>query len=37
MKFKLDENFGSRTQHLFRAEGHDVETVRSQGLDGYAC
>jgi predicted nuclease of predicted toxin-antitoxin system len=34
MKFKLDENLGSRTQHLFRAEGHDVETVRSQGLAG---
>ncbi len=32
MKFKLDENFGSRTQHLFQAYGHDVQTVRTQGL-----
>jgi len=34
MKFKLDENFGSRTQHLFQAYGHDVQTVRMQGLQG---
>lgn len=34
MKFKLDENFGTRTQHLFRSHGHDVETVRSQRLQG---
>lgn len=34
MKFKLDENFGTRTQHLFVAQGHDVQTVRSQGLQG---
>ena len=32
MKFKLDENFGSRTKHLFEAYGHDVQTVRMQGL-----
>lgn len=32
MKFKLDENFGTRTQQLFRAVGHDVLTVRDQGL-----
>lgn len=34
MKFKLDENFGTRTQHLFKAQGHDVETVLSEGLQG---
>jgi predicted nuclease of predicted toxin-antitoxin system len=34
VKFKLDENFGSRTQDLFRSSGHEVETVRSQGLQG---
>lgn len=34
MKFKLDENFGIRTQQLFHVAGHDVETVRSQELQG---
>lgn len=34
MKFKLDENFGTRTQHLFRTNGHDVLTVRDQQLQG---
>ncbi|MCL4456587.1 MAG: DUF5615 family PIN-like protein [Nitrospirae bacterium] len=34
MKFKLDENFGTRTQHLFRSAGHDVQTVRDEGLEG---
>jgi len=34
MKFKLDENFASRTQHLFREAGHDVQTVREQKLQG---
>ena len=34
MKFKLDENFGSRTQEIFRAAGHDIQTVRSQKLQG---
>jgi len=34
MKFKLDENFGTRTQEIFRSLGHDVETVRSQDLQG---
>jgi len=34
MRFKLDENFGTRTQQLFRAAGHDVQTVRGQGLPG---
>jgi len=34
MKFKLDENFGTRTQELFRAAGQDVQTVRGQELQG---
>lgn len=36
MKFKLDENFGTRTQQLFRSHGHDVLTVRDQNLQGCA-
>ncbi|NUQ40788.1 MAG: DUF5615 family PIN-like protein [Calditrichaceae bacterium] len=36
MKFKLDENFGSRTQKFFIHAGHDVETVREEGLSGIA-
>jgi predicted nuclease of predicted toxin-antitoxin system len=34
MKFKLDENFGTRTQRVFRGAGHDVQTVRDEGLEG---
>lgn len=34
MKFKLDENFGTRTQQLFRLLGHDVQTIRDQELQG---
>ncbi|MDZ7400924.1 MAG: DUF5615 family PIN-like protein [candidate division KSB1 bacterium] len=34
MKFKLDENFGTRTQNIFRAAGYEVQTVRDQGLEG---
>jgi len=34
VKFKLDENFGARTQNIFRAAGHDVSTVDSQELCG---
>ena len=34
MKFKLDENFGTRTQHLFKELGHDVISVVEQGLQG---
>ncbi len=34
MKFKLDENFGVRTQGLFQEAGHDVKTFRDQKLQG---
>jgi len=34
VKFKLDENFGTRAQHLFQAAGHDVSTVGGQDLCG---
>ncbi len=34
MKFKLDENFGSRTLHLFEEAGHDVHTVFQESLQG---
>lgn len=34
MKFKLDENFGTRTQKLFHHAGHEVKTVRDQSLQG---
>ncbi len=34
MRFKLDENFGTRTQQLFKGAGHEVKTVRDQGLEG---
>ncbi len=34
MKFKLDENLGSRTKDLFRLAGHDVETVLDERLTG---
>ncbi len=36
MNFKLDENFGTRTQELFRAAGHNVHTVLEQNLSGAA-
>lgn len=36
MKFKLDENLGTRTQQLFRTAGHEVVTVREEGLQGCA-
>jgi len=34
MRFKLDENFGTRTQHIFKGAGHDVQTVREEALRG---
>jgi len=34
MKFKLDENFGNRTQQVFQRAGHDIETVRQESLQG---
>ena len=34
MKFKLDKNFGTRTQHIFRAKGYDVKTVWEEELQG---
>ncbi|MBI3596157.1 MAG: DUF5615 family PIN-like protein [Nitrospirae bacterium] len=34
MKFKLDENFGTRTQQIFKKAGHTAKTVRDQGLQG---
>ncbi len=34
MKFKLDENFGTRTQELFLSKSHDLGTVCGQGLGG---
>jgi predicted nuclease of predicted toxin-antitoxin system len=34
MKWKLDENFGSRTIHLFHQAGHDAETVLQEQLGG---
>ena len=34
MRSKLDENFGTRTQHVFRGAGHDVATVREEELQG---
>ena len=34
MKFKLDENVGQRGLELLRNAGHDVVTVRDEGLAG---
>lgn len=34
MKVKLDENIGRRGFELLSGEGHDVSTVREQGLGG---
>lgn len=34
MKIKLDENIGSRGTELLAERGHDVSTVRDQGLSG---
>jgi predicted nuclease of predicted toxin-antitoxin system len=34
MKFKLDENLGSRTAGLIAESGHNVETVAREKLSG---
>jgi predicted nuclease of predicted toxin-antitoxin system len=34
VKFKLDENLGSRTADLIAAAGHDVHTVSEERLNG---
>jgi predicted nuclease of predicted toxin-antitoxin system len=34
MKFKLDENFGTRTQDIFKSAGYDVQTVYEQSIQG---
>ena len=34
MRFKLDENLGSRSARLFPEAGHNVETVFEEGLSG---
>ena len=34
MKWKLDENLGSRTVHLFLKAGHDAQTVLQEELSG---
>jgi len=34
MKFKLDENFGTRTQNIFKTAGFQIDTVRDEGLQG---
>ncbi len=36
MRFKLDENLGTRCQQILESQSHDVATVRSQGLQGSA-
>ncbi|MCL5268141.1 MAG: DUF5615 family PIN-like protein [Bacteroidetes bacterium] len=32
MKLKLDENFGTRTQRLFRLANHDIQTVHDERI-----
>jgi len=32
MRFKLDENLGTSAQRVFRETGHEITTVRDEGL-----
>lgn len=34
MNFKLDENFGTRTQRVFHELGHTADSVNDEGLGG---
>lgn len=34
MKFKLDENFGTRTLEIFQTQGHNAQTVADENLSG---
>ena len=34
MKLKLDENFGTRAQQLFREAGHEAQTAQEESLSG---
>jgi predicted nuclease of predicted toxin-antitoxin system len=34
VKFKLDENFGTRTQRIFEVAGYEVHTIRQESLQG---
>ena len=36
MKFKLNENFGRRTLHLFQTAGHNVKTTSNENMQGRA-
>lgn len=36
MKFKLDENFGKRMQHIFQKAGHDAKTTLEEDKQGCA-